>query len=63
MVHSRRFIHPAAELMKPGLILSSKFSNKEGCWQILRSCINPLLRPFTPPDFHHWDDIGMILNE
>jgi hypothetical protein len=39
-----------------GLILSSKLSNKR-CWQILRSCINSLLRPFTPNFL--WNGIGI----
>lgn len=29
---------------------------KKGCWQILCSCINSLLRPFTTPDFL-WNDL------
>ena len=38
--------------MRPaGFILSSTLSNKNGCWQILRSCMSSLLRPFTPPVF------------
>ena len=45
-------VRTRVSLMWPvGFILSSTLSNKKGCWQIFRNCINSLLRPLMPPGF------------